>query len=138
MSIVRWNPWREFDDLFTSMAALPSENLSRSEWVPAVDISETDDQFKIDVEIPAISRDDINVSVKDGLLTVTGERKVEKETDGKMHRVERRYGRFSRSFRLPENVDEESIAAASKDGVLSLVVAKKDNESPRNIVVTVH
>ena len=138
MSIVRWNPWREFDDLFTNMAALPSENLSRSEWVPAVDISETDDQFKIDVEIPAIARDDINVSVKDGLLTVTGERKVEKETDGKMHRVERRYGRFSRSFRLPENVDEESIAAASKDGVLSLVVAKKDNESPRNIVVTVH
>ncbi len=138
MSIVRWNPWREFDDLFTNMAALPSENLSRSEWVPAVDISETDDQFKIDVEIPAIARDDIIVSVKDGLLTVTGERKVEKETDGKMHRVERRYGRFSRSFRLPENVDEESIAAASKDGVLSLVVAKKDNESPRNIVVTVH
>ena len=138
MSIVRWNPWREFDDLFTNMAALPSENLSRSEWVPAVDISETDDQFKIDVEIPAIARDDINVSVKDGLLTVTGERKVDKETDGKMHRVERRYGRFSRSFRLPENVDEESIAAASKNGVLSLVVAKKDNESPRNIVVKVH
>ena len=103
-----------------------------------MDISETEAEYKINVEIPAVARDDINVSVKDGLLTVTGERKVEKETDGKMHRVERRYGRFSRSFRLPENVDEESIAAASKDGVLSLVVAKKDNESPRNIVVTVH
>ena len=71
MSIVRFNPWREFDDIFTNMAALPSENLSRSEWLPAVDISETDNEFKIDVEIPAIARDDINVSVKDGVLTVT-------------------------------------------------------------------
>ena len=140
MSIVRWNPWREFDDLFTStnMGTLPSENLSRSEWLPAVDISETDDEYKIDVEIPAIARDDINVSVKDGVLTVTGERKVEKDTDGKTHRVERQYGRFSRSFRLPENVDEEGIGASSKDGVLYLVVAKKEKEGPRSIDVQVH
>jgi HSP20 family protein len=138
MSIVRWNPWREFDDIFTNMAALPSENLSRSEWLPVVDISETDNEFKIDVEIPAIARDDINVSVKDGVLTVTGERKVEKDTDGKTHRVERQYGSFSRSFRLPENVDEDAIGATSKDGVLYLVVAKKEKEGPRSIDVKVH
>jgi HSP20 family protein len=138
MSIVRWNPWREFDDIFTNMAALPSENLSRSEWLPAVDISETDNEFKIDVEIPAIARDDINVSVKDGVLTVTGERKVEKDTDGKTHRVERQYGSFSRSFRLPENVDEDAIGATSKDGVLYLVITKKEKEGPRSIDVKVH
>lgn len=138
MSIVRWNPWREFDDLFTTMATLPGESLSRSEWLPAVDISETDGEYKIDVEIPAVARENINVSVKDGVLTVAGERKVEKEADGKTHRVERHTGRFCRSFRLPENVDEEGIAATSKDGVLYLVVAKKEKEQPRNIDVKVH
>lgn len=138
MSIVRWNPWREFDDIFTNMVASPSENLSRSEWLPAVDISESADDYKIDVEIPAIARDDITVSLKDGVLTVTGERKVEKDANDKTHRVERQYGRFSRSFRLPENVDEEGIRARSKDGVLYLVVAKKEKEGPRSIDVEVH
>jgi len=138
MSIVRWNPWREFDDIFTNMGVLPSENLSRSEWLPAVDISETDTEYRIDMEIPAVARDDINVSVKDGVLTVTGERKVEKDTNGKTHRVERQYGRFSRSFRLPQDVDEEHIAATSKDGVLYLVVTKKEKEKPRQISVKVH
>ena len=138
MSIVRLNPWREFDDLFTIMAALPSENLARPEWLPAVDISETDGEYKIDLEIPAVARDDISVSVKDGVLTVAGERKVEKDTDGKTHRVERQYGRFSRSFRLPENVDEEGIGATSKDGVLYLVIAKKEEEKPRSIDVQVN
>ena len=138
MSIVRWNPWREFDDLFTTMATLPSENLSRSEWLPAVDISETDGEYRIDVEIPAVARENINVSVNDGVLTVAGERKVERAADGKTHRVERPVGRFSRSFRLPENVDEQGIGATAKDGVLYLVVAKKEEEQPRSIDVKVH
>ena len=138
MSIVRWNPWREFDDFFTNVATLPSEHLARSEWLPPVDISETETEYRIDVEIPAVARDDVTVAVKDGVLTVTGERKVEKDTDGKRHRVERQYGRFSRSFRLPENVDEDHISATSKDGVLYLVVAKKEKEKPRTIEVKVH
>ena len=76
MSIVRWNPWREFDDFFTNVAAVPSEHLARSEWLPPVDISETETEYRIDVEIPAVARDDVTVAVKDGVLTVTGERKV--------------------------------------------------------------
>ena len=138
MSIVRWNPWREFDDFFTNVSAVPSEHIARSEWLPPVDISETETEYRIDVEIPAVARDDVAVSVKDGVLTVTGERKVEKDTDGKRHRVERQYGRFSRSFRLPENVDEDHIAASSRDGVLYLVVSKKEKEKPRTIEVKVH
>ena len=138
MSIVRWNPWREFDDFFTNVAAVPSEHIARSEWLPPVDISETETEYRIDVEIPAVARDDVAVSVKDGVLTVTGERKVEKDTDGKRHRVERQYGRFSRSFRLPENVDEDHISASSRDGVLYLVVSKKEKEKPRTIEVKVH
>ncbi len=138
MSIVRWNPWREFDDFFTNVSAVPSEHIARSEWLPPVDISETETEYRIDVEIPAVARDDVAVSVKDGVLTVTGERKVEKDTDGKRHRVERQYGRFSRSFRLPENVDEDHISASSRDGVLYLVVSKKEKEQPRTIEVKVH
>ncbi|HEY5681644.1 MAG TPA: Hsp20/alpha crystallin family protein [Pseudomonadales bacterium] len=138
MSIVRWNPWREFDDFFTNVAAVPSEHIARSEWLPPVDISETETEYLIDVEIPAVARDDVAVSVKDGVLTVTGERNFEKETDGKRHRVERQYGRFSRSFRLPENVDEEHISASSKEGVLYLVVSKREKEKPRTIEVKVH
>tara|TARA_B100000676_G_scaffold299734_1_gene344465 strand:+ start:217 stop:639 length:423 start_codon:yes stop_codon:yes gene_type:complete len=137
MSIVRWNPWCEFDDFFPRLSA-PSESLSTSEWLPAVDISETDTAYHIDVEIPAIGREDVNVALKDGVLTVTGERNVEKKPDGKRHRVERQWGKFSRSFRLPENVDEGSISAKSKDGVLYLVVNKKEKEQPRQIEVQVH
>jgi HSP20 family protein len=137
MGIVRWNPWRECDDFFTSIAGPPSEHLARSEWLPPVDISETDTQYQIDVEIPSVARDDVNVSVHDWVLLVAGERRVEKETDDKRHRVERQYGQCTRSFRLPENVDEESIAASFKDGVLYLVVAKKDKDQPRTINVKV-
>jgi HSP20 family protein len=137
MSIVRWNPWREFDDFFPRMAS-PGEGLAASEWLPAVDISETDAAFHIDMEIPAVARDDVNVAVKDGVLTVTGERKVEKETDGKSHRVERQYGKFTRSFRLPENVDEGSISAKTKDGVLYLVVNKREKEQPKQIEIQVN
>lgn len=138
MSIVRWNPWREFDDLFTNLGGgPPSEHLSRSEWLPPVDIAETDSEFCIDVEIPSVARDDVDVSIHDGVLTVTGERKVEKETDGKRHRVERQYGRFTRSFRLPESIDEDGISATFKDGVLHLLVAKKAADKPRTISVKV-
>lgn len=138
MSIVRWNPWRDFDDIFTNMGSPAGENLSRSQWLPPVDISETDSEYQIDVEIPSVARDDVDVSVHDGVLTVTGERKVEKESDGKRHRVERQYGRFTRSFRLPEHIDEKGISATFKDGVLQLRVAKKDEVKPRTINVKVH
>jgi len=77
------------------------------------------------------------VTVKDGVLVVSGERRYEKETEGKVHRVERRYGRFSRSFRLPENADEGRIEAAQKDGVLTLKVSKREEVKPRSIEVKV-
>ena len=138
MSIVQWNPWREFDDLFTRVAGTPGEALARSEWLPPVDITETDKDFRIDVELPAVAAKDVEVSVKDGVLTVSGERKAPAEGGGKRHRLERRWGRFSRSFRLPENVDEEHIDAQSRDGVLYLVLAKKEKARPRTIQVKVH
>ncbi|MEQ8859387.1 MAG: Hsp20/alpha crystallin family protein [Pseudomonadales bacterium] len=136
MSIVQWNPWREFDDLFTRVAGAPGEAVVRSEWLPPVDISETEKDYRIDVEIPSVAAADVDVSVKDGVLTVSGERRTESESDeGKRHRVERRWGRFSRSFRLPENVDADAIDARVRDGVLYLVIAKQDKAQPRRIEV---
>jgi HSP20 family protein len=138
MSIVQWNPWREFDDLFGRSVRMPSEHLSGSEWLPAVDITEIDNGYLIELEIPGVSAEDVGVSVKEGVLTVSGERKFETETQGRRHRIERRYGRFSRSFRLPDDVDENDISARAKDGVLSLTVAKKERAQPRTIEVQVH
>ena len=79
----------------------------------------------------------IQVSIKDGVLAVTGERKYEKETEGKVHRIERRYGRFTRSFRLPENADENAVEAHAKEGVLHLVVAKREEVKPKAIEIKV-
>ena len=84
-----------------------------------------------------MAADDVNVTVKDGVLVVAGERKQEKETEGKVHRVERRYGRFTRSFRLPENVDEAKVDARAEAGVLYLRVPKREEVKPRAIEVKV-
>lgn len=137
MNVVNFNPLRDFDDFFSRVTRYPSGNGNRTEWSPPVDISETDGEYKINVEIPAVSAKDVNVTVKDGVLTVTGERRFEKEDSHKSHRVERRYGRFTRTFALPENADEESIVASSTDGVLYLVISKREKESPRTIEVSV-
>jgi HSP20 family protein len=140
MSIVRWNPAREMDALFNQLDrgfAGWGENMASSDWNPAVDIHETDDDYQIDLELPAVQPADVKVTFKDGVLAVSGERKFEKETKGKVHRVERRYGRFTRSFRLPENADESKISANAKDGVLYLKVAKRAEVKPRAIEVKV-
>jgi HSP20 family protein len=101
-----------------------------------VDITETEKEYRIDVEIPAVAVKDVDVSVKDGVLTVSGERNAESESsEGRRHRVERRWGKFARSFRLPENVDPESIQANARNGVLYLVIAKQEQAGPRRIEV---
>ncbi len=141
MSIVRWNPSQDMDEFFNRFADVRGngwgESLASSDWSPAVDIRETDGEFQIDLELPAVPPADVKVTVKDGVLAVTGERKYEKETKGKVHRVERRYGRFTRSFRLPETADEGKIEANAKDGVLYLKVAKRAEVQPRAIEVNI-
>jgi HSP20 family protein len=137
MNTVQWSPWRDFDDLFTRIATPPGEQLARSEWVPAVDISETDGAYEIELDIPAVPADAVNVALKDGVLTVSGERRFDQERASRRHRVERRYGKFSRSFRLPEDIDEEAISAQARDGVLYLSIVKKARAQPRTIQVQV-
>ena len=138
MNVVRFNPLRDFDDFFSRANRFPGDLRTRSEWLPPVDISETEVEYKINLEIPAVSAGDVKVTVKEGVLTISGERSYEKEDSQKDHRVERLYGSFTRTFRLPENADEESISASSKDGVLYVIVAKREKETPRTIEVAVH
>ncbi|PXX91756.1 heat-shock protein [Marinobacter vulgaris] len=148
-NITRWNPVREFDDLMTRYNRLlglsrgsdereGKDLFSSSDWTPAVDIKETPEAFNIEAELPGMSKDDVKVTVQNGVLSIEGERKQEEETDDKkQHRVERFYGSFLRRFTLPENVDEDSVKASFKDGVLSLTLTKTEPAEPKAIEVDV-
>lgn len=147
-NLTRWNPVREFDDLMNRYNRMFGSNwaseregkdlFSRSDWAPAVDIKETAEAFTIDAELPGMSKDDVKVTVHDGVLTIEGERKHEEEsTDKKQHRIERFYGSFMRRFTLPENVDENSVKASFKDGLLTLTLLKAEPKEPKAIEVDV-
>lgn len=131
MSIVRFNPWREFDELFTQ--ANPTSS-AQSRWVPLADVYEDEAEYRIDIELPSVKPEDVEVSVDKGVLSITGELKPASEGANRL-RGERRYGRFARSFRLPENVAEDSVSARARDGVLSLVLAKTEKVQPRRIEI---
>lgn len=138
MNIVRWSPFREFDNLFQGFER-PAAAMRRADWLPLVDIRETDEDYQIDVEVPAVASEDLSVGVVDGVLTVSGERKsvVGKDGEGRVHRTERHYGSFQRSFQLPEDADEEAVTASVRDGVLYLKIAKQAVTVARTIEVKV-
>jgi HSP20 family protein len=114
------------------------ENLTVADWMPTVDISETEGEYLIKAELPEVRKEDVKVTVENGVLTLQGERRQEKEEKGKrFHRVERSYGSFVRSFTLPESVDDSSVKAEYKDGVLNLHLPKSEKVKPRAIDVKV-
>jgi HSP20 family protein len=145
MALVRWDPWREIEDMFnryTRATGQPrsgsQEVVATGDWAPRVDIAETDKEFSIKAEIPDVKKEDVKVSVDNGVLTIKGERKQEKEEKNKkFHRVERFYGSFTRSFTLPDNVDENKIEASFKDGMLNLIVPKTEEIKPKAIDVKI-
>jgi len=145
MALVKWNPWREIEDMFDRYdraVGLPrsgsQEVMATGDWSPRVDIVENENEFVIKAEIPEVKKEDVKVSVDNGVLTLKGERKQEKEEKGKkFHRVERYYGSFTRSFTLPENVDESKVKATFKDGMLSLQVPKTEKAKPKTIDVKI-
>ena len=123
-------------------AARPGERqgLAVADWAPAVDVSETDTQFLLHVELPAVKKEDVLVNVEHGVLTLSGERKLEKTVDDKerkLHRIERSYGRFTRSFSLPETVDADNIAASYKDGVLEVALPKRAKPNPKGRSISI-
>jgi HSP20 family protein len=148
MNVVRWDPFRELEDLSARLnrmigrSAVPQgdgkEALTLADWTPSVDISETDTEYLIKAELPEIKREDVKVTVEDGVLTIQGERRQEKEEQGKkFHRVERAYGSFLRSFTVPDYVDDAKVSAEFKDGVLSLHLPKSEKAKPKAIEVRV-
>ena len=147
MTLVRWDPFRELEDMserLNRVFSRPSlrnsgkENLTVADWMPTVDISESEGQYLIKAEMPEVRKEDVKVTVENGVLTLQGERRQEKEEKGKrFHRVERSYGSFVRSFTLPESVDESSVKAEYKDGVLNLHLPKSERVKPKAIDVKV-
>jgi len=120
------------------VGSLGSIWLTKEAFQVAVDIREEDDAFYVDAEVPGLSAEDIKVDVEKNILTLSGERKVEKEeTKDKYRRVERQYGSFSRSFSLPETVNTDDIRADLKDGILELRLPKKEAPTPKKISVNV-
>jgi len=104
------------------------------QWAPVVDIRETGDALLVQVELPGIDRKDVHLEVKDGVLTLSGERRYEKDVkEENVHRVERVYGKFSRSFSLPSNVDTGKVDATMKDGMLEVRLPKRESAKPKAI-----
>jgi HSP20 family protein len=148
MSLVRWDPFRELEevsDRLNRMFARPAtraangkETMIVADWTPSVDISETEGEYQIKAEIPDVRKEDVKVTLEDGVLTIQGERKHEKEEKGKKyHRIERSYGSFVRTFSLPDVIDEEKVKAEFKEGVLNLSLPKSEKAKPKAIDVKV-
>jgi len=140
MALVRWQPRevfrfrRDFDRLFENFRS--DAPAAPSTWYPSVDISESDDGIAVAAEIPGMKAEDISVSVANGVLTIAGEKKEEKEEkDKQVHRLERTYGSFRRSFRLPTAVNADNISASYQDGVLHLSLPKAETAKTRQIEI---
>ena len=108
-------------------------------WSPALDVQENKDQFTVNLELPGLRREDINVHLEDGTLVISGERKAEGVAEGtEVHRRERFYGRFSRALTLPTAVAPDKVKAAYKDGVLTVTLPKAEEAKPKHIDVSVN
>ncbi len=127
-----------FDDGFFAPAfgRRGTETLSERTFSPAVDLSQTDEEYRVHVDLPGLSKDDISLTVEDDTLTLTGERQFETQEEGESYnRVERTFGKFSRTFQLPANADSSAVKATFEDGVLTVTLGKKEEAKPREIAV---
>jgi len=154
MSLVRWNPARElaawpsdlfgiqremnrlFDNFFRG--DVKDGDLAMSSWTPAIDIAEHDNEYIVKAELPGVSRDDVKITLESNILTIRGEKRIDKETkEENYHRIERSYGSFQRSFTLPTTVKNDKIDAVYKDGILTVSLPKAEEAKPKQIEVKV-
>lgn len=145
MTLVKWTPMREllglgddldrwYDDFYTG------GNRLREYLMPPLDIEERDKDFIVRTEVPGVPREGLNVTIENGMLTISGEKKTEHEEgkEGtKRHRIERTYGSFQRTLDLPDTVDREHVTGTLKDGVLTLTLQKKEQEKPKQLKVDI-
>jgi HSP20 family protein len=143
--VTRWNPYRELNSLQSRMNRLfdaqfggRDESLTTGAFVPPVDVYEDEHSIQLKLEVPGIAEKDLDIRVENNTLTVSGERKFESdEKEENFHRVERRYGSFTRSFSLPTTVNTEDIKADYEQGVLKVRLAKRQEAKPKQIKVNI-
>ena len=151
MRVIKWEPFRDMDDVFNRFFAdtlrrfpmqgsnaVAAEGSQGREWAPLADVSENEREYVIKAEVPEVRKEDVSITVQDGVLTLSGERKQEaRQESEKAHRVERFYGAFARRFALPENADEQHISAECRDGVIAIRIPKQKQveQQPRQIQI---
>ena len=143
MNLVRFEPWSLFDQMQREFDRMPGRQFGRtdvdtpvSDWVPAVDIVEEKDRFLLRADVPGVAPADIDISMEDGALTISGERQTEKHEDAEgVRRFERVSGRFYRRFTLPDTADADNIAAKCANGILEVSIPKLPEVQPRRITV---
>ena len=150
MRVIKWEPFRDMDDMFnrffadtlrrwpTQGGGYANEAQGAREWAPLADVSENEQEYVIKAELPEVRKEDVSITVQDGVLTLSGERKQEQREDSeRVHRVERYYGSFARRFALPENADEQAIKAECRDGVIAIRIPKQRvvEQQPRQIEI---
>jgi HSP20 family protein len=148
MELVKWEPFDSFNRLHSRINELFDENNGRARalpsatagvWLPPVDILESKDAYLIRAELPGMKKEDVKLEVNDGTLTVSGERKAETVSNRvEYHRTERVHGRFSRSFYLPQTVQQDGIKATYRDGILEIHVPKAEEAKPRQIAININ
>jgi HSP20 family protein len=148
-ALSRWDPFRELEDMQHRLSSVLGRQTQRSqdggresitvaEWAPLVDISEDDAEYLIKADLPEVRKEEIKVTVENGVLVLSGVRKFEKEDkDRRHHRIERAYGTFGRSFSLPDDADAAKVNAEFSDGVLKLHIAKSEAARPKQIEVKI-
>ena len=144
MRLTRWEPFREVDDLFRGFTPFFGHGpLTRfvegeHEFMPLADVIEREKEYLIKVDLPEVRKEDVKILIDEGLLSIKGERKLEKEVKGeKVHRTERFVGTFERSFMLPDDIDAKLIKAESRDGVLMIHLPKVEMEKTRPVAITI-
>jgi HSP20 family protein len=146
-TLTRWSPLRELETLQDRLSTLFERAMPRAsgessfgftDWTPAVDVSEDEKEYLIKAELPEVKKEDVKVTVENGTLRITGERKFEKEEkDKKYHRIERAYGSFERTFALPEDAKADAVAAEFKEGVLKVHLPKSEQAKPKPLEIKV-
>ena len=146
--MTRWNPFKELEEMerrLSTYLGRPTirteagkEAMTVAEWSPLVDITEDEKEYLIKADLPEVKKEDVKLTVEHDVMSISGERKYEKEEKGKKyHRVERAYGSFIRSFTLPEDADGTKVSAEYKDGVLNVHLPKSEKAKPKAIEVKV-
>ncbi len=146
MTLIKWNPVRqrmiptfaEWDRLTSDFFGSQLEDTGLTDWTPAIDITEDNDAFVVIADLPGLTKKDISINIKENMLTISGERKIEKKDENKNYRrTERLYGSFKRSFQLTDQVIADKIIASFKDGVLTVKVPKAEEVKPKEIEIKV-